>query len=358
MAVHHIIDDVCLESGGAQRIVRQLHGGLHEHGINSRLLTLCGPVDDVPSARSLGNSSPYTWHSFFFVLRYIHGHCGPGDIIHAHLFPTMLYVAIAVRILRWQGLVVCTEHSTSNRRRGRPIGKFIDSLIYPAYDRVYCISRGTKEALQAWMPSQTAKLHVVENGALLPSQQFEPRNAAEKIIIASVGRLYKLKNYRTALQAMALLTDVDFEYWIAGAGPEEESLKMLCTQLALDEKVKFYGYVADIFSFFRQADIFLIPSLWEGFGLAAVEAMNTGLPVIASNVAGLTEIIDTPNPCGLLVSPNGPEEIAHAVRSLLDSATRTEYGKNAFERSLAFSLERMIKQYADEYNRLLSHHFG
>ena len=80
--------------------------------------------------------------------------------------------------------------------------------------------------------------------------------------------------------------------------------------LGLEGKVRFLGHVDDVRGLLKKADIFLIPSRWEGFGLAAVEAMNAGLPVIASDVAGLREIVGRTPPSGLLVNPEKPGEIA------------------------------------------------
>lgn len=350
MRVHHIINDICLDRGGAQRIVRFLHQGLSERGIDSCIVALNGTTDNLSNVISTDCPSPYSWQAFWSVYRYLQKQCLPEDIVHGHLFPATLYIALAARLLRWPGRLVCTEHNTSNRRRGTTIGKLIDTQIYPNYEQIYCISNGTHDALQVWMPDQIDKLRVIENGTSLPCYLFKPRTPKNKIIVASAGRLNKQKNYETALQAMSLLRDVSIEYRIAGSGPEEIALKSLCVQLDLTDMVKFYGYVDNIFDFFRQADIFLMPSRWEGFGLAAVEAMNTGLPVIASRVSGLSEIVDTSTPCGILVSPDNPGEIAAAVKTFLDLETRLIYGKNAFDRSFRFSIEQMVSRYVDAYN--------
>ncbi len=352
MSVHHIINDIRLENGGAQRVVRSLHKGLCEQGVDSRLVALCDSSDSLEAAISLNNVSPYRWKTFFSVMRYVRQHCSPQDIIHVHLFPSLLYVAIATRLVGWKGQLVCTEHSTSNGRRSHPLGKLIDSFIYPAYDRIYSISQGTQNTLASWMPRQISHMRVVENGACLPHTAFRERGHREKLIVVSVGRLSKPKNYENALKAIALLDHSNFEYRIAGIGVEEAALKALCAELGLEKTVKFYGYVEDVVAFLQAADIFLMPSLWEGFGLAAVEAMNAGLPVVASNVIGLKEIFEVPEPCGLLINPNCPSEIAEAVETFWDAERRLLYGKNAFVRSLHFSHERMIQAYCDEYNLL------
>jgi glycosyltransferase involved in cell wall biosynthesis len=352
LRVHHIINDISLEKGGAQHLVSQLHRGLRERGMESRIVALCDSTADTIDAFSLNNISPYNFKAFISTFQYIRKHCLSEDIIHVHLFPSIFYVSLAVRLLRWPGLLVCTEHNTSNRRRKHPMGKLIDRLTYSMYQKIYCISKGTMNALQSWMPSQSGKLKVVENGIKLQYKQFFKKNKKETIVIASVGRLHKQKNYEVAIRAIAMLKNIAIEYRIAGTGSEAASLKALCNQLDLNNKIKFYGYVDDIFIFLNQADIFLMPSSWEGFGLAVVEAMNSGLPIIASNVEGIKEILNTLDPCCILTSPDDPNEIAVAVKTLLDENKRETYGKNAFSRSFAFSKERMIEGYINEYSQL------
>lgn len=352
LVVHHIINNIELEQGGAQRVVRQLHSGLRQQGVASRIVAICDSADGVVDTVSLKNTSPYGWRAFVSTLQYIRQHCSPEDIIHVHLFPALLHVSLAVRLLRWSGQLVCTEHNTSNRRRSHPMGRFIDGLVYPTYQRIYCISQGTLDSLKRWMPDQQNKLKVVENGVKLSHGEFSSKQKTDRLVIVSAGRLHKQKNYETAIRAIALLKDLNIEYRIAGIGSEENALRAQCSHLKLEDTVKFYGYVNNIDSFLTEADIFLMPSRWEGFGLAAVEAMNAGLPVIASNVPGIREVLDTPRPCGILVSPDSPDEIASAVRALKHQNKRQALGKRAFMRSRCFSEERMTERYRDEYNQL------
>ena len=169
-----------------------------------------------------------------------------------------------------------------------------------------------------------------------------------------MGRLHKIKNYEMALRALALLDGVDFEYRIAGVGSEEIRRKKLCDELHLNDRVTFCGYVQDVAEFLNDADVFLITSLWEGFGLAAVEAMNAGLPIIASDVAGLREIVGDGGQCGFLVDPPDAAAIADAIGELNDSGLRNRLGKSAFKRSLNYSKERMLDGYVAEYASLVT----
>lgn len=352
--VHHIINDADLENGGAQKIVRLLHTGLRDRGINSRLISVV-PSDGngIAEYRSLGLSRPYDFRAVWRLVRYLRRECDPGDVIHAHLFPTMLYISVAARLARWRGRLVCTEHSTHNRRRNTARGRVIDGLLYSRYDRIACISGGTREALAAWMPRFASKMVVVQNGTPLAFEHTSSRPGREKCIVVSAGRLSKPKNYDTALQAMAMLRDKSFEYRIAGVGPEENELRHLCVDLKISDRVRFLGFVEDIPQLLREADIFLMPSRWEGFGLAAVEAMNAGLPVVASDVEGLREIVGTDPPCGVFCDPLEPASIASAVKELLtDPEKRRRYGNNGHKRSFQFSADAMVEKYLEFYRSL------
>jgi len=354
LTIHHVINDADLENGGAQGVARRLHAGLRERGWGSRLVSVIrSEAKDDAGHSSFGLTSPYDLRAIARLVRYMRSECQAGDVIHAHLFPTMLYASMAARVAGWRGKLVCTEHSTSNRRRGTIRGRAIDRILYSRYDRVACISRGTRDNLATWMPSVAPRTVVVENGAPLAFNQIPERGPTERPIIVSVGRLSKPKNYDTALRALALLQDHPFEYRIAGTGPEEDALRRLCTQLGLDDRVRFLGFVEDVPSLLRDADIFLMPSRWEGFGLSAVEAMNAGLPVIVSDVDGLREIVAASPPCGLFVDPLDPSSIAKAVQQLLDAPeARQSYGLAGYQCSQRYSIDAMVDNYMKFYRSL------
>nr|MDU9045615.1 glycosyltransferase family 4 protein [Candidatus Electrothrix aestuarii] len=350
--IHQIINN--LERAGAQILVRQLHEALLFNGIDSRLVSLTAFSSSEPiTYQSLGFFECYNLRAIAALYAYIKNNCKPNDIIHVHLFPAMLYVSLAVRLTGWQGTLICTEHNTHNRRRNRYIGKIIDSILYSRYRKIICISKGTKDALVTWMPSLRPKLSIISNGIPLTYNRFPIRQFREKPIIISVGSLSKQKNYDIAIRAMHLISDIDYEYWIAGEGSEEDNLKSLCKSLNLDKKIRFLGLIEDVPSLLKEADIFLMPSLWEGFGLAAVEAMNAGLPLIVSDVPGLREIVASLEECALLVPPNEPHRISQAVRELLiNPDKRVIFGKNAYLRSSAFSIEETIENHIKFYSTI------
>jgi glycosyltransferase involved in cell wall biosynthesis len=354
VTIHHVINDGYTKNGGAERVARLLHQELQSRQLASRLVSVVhSDGNGASDCLSLGLASPYDIRAVWRLALYMKRECRRGDVIHAHLFPSNLYASLSARIVGWQGRLVCTEHSTSNRRRGTLPGWATDRVTYSRYDHVACISAGTRDALAAWMPTITQRLVVIENGVPLVFKQVPLRLPREKPIVVSVGTLRRAKNYDVAIKALSLLKELPFEYRIAGTGPEEHALRSLCEQLQLTDRIRFLGFVEDVPQLLRETDIFLMPSRWEGFGLAAVEAMNAGLPLIASDVEGLREIVAASPPCGIFVDPSDPSSIAQALRELLvDPEKRQSYGQAAHRRSQQFSLDRMVEKYLDFYNSL------
>jgi len=355
MRIHHIINSFDSKNGGAEIVVGQLHQKLRALGTESYILGLESQTEQLIHASSLGLDNAYCAKALKGIQSYIKQNCINGDIVHAHLFPSNLYCSLIRKFTSWDGPLVCTEHSTSNRRRISILGRIIDHLIYPSYDRIVCVSQGVKKELDQWMPRCKQKTQVILNGVKLNYIKYKPRNDNNEPVIVSVGRLCEAKNYANTLQAIALLPNIHFKYYVAGAGEKEESLKELCSKLKLDHKVTFLGHVTNVYCLLEKADIFLIPSRWEGFGLAAVEGMNAGLPIIAGDVIGLRDLINYQKPCGILVDPNNRAKIAEAIKTLVQQPQiRLKYGRNAFETSKEYDFDEMVYAYTEFYKEVQS----
>lgn len=357
MEVHHIINSYSLMSGGAEKLVRSMHVSMRDRGIASRIFGLQAHEDaQLASAESLGLKSPYSLKAILGIRNYVEKNVRAGDVVHAHLFPANLYVSLLKQLGSISVPVVTTEHSTFNSRRNTLIGRVIDPVLYRGFDRIFTISDGVKRALINWQPATARRVSTVQNGIRFLFSDVYHRSEKGMPVILSVGGLRRPKNYETMLRAMALLNEYEFEYWIAGDGSERSALEKLSVELGIRSKVRFLGHVADIKPLLEQADIFLMASRWEGFGLAVVEAMNASLAVVVSNVDGLSEIVNSELLCAKFVSPDSPASISQAVRELLCSKEqRNQLGRAGFQRSKYFSEDRMINRYIEEYEDVLNH---
>lgn len=225
---------------------------------------------------------------------------------------------------------------------------------YSRYDWIACISHGTRDALAAWLPQLSSSLAVVPNGSVPVFDNHIKRENEGCLNIISVGRLEYPKNYGNILEALSFLKDLNWSYTIAGEGAEASVLKKKSKDLDLAGRVHFAGYVENVSDLLKASDLFLIPSRWEGFGLAAVEAMNASLPIVASEVDGLREVVGENGECGVLVDPQSPSSIADGTQGmLLDKVRRHRCGEKAFCRSHEFSADRMVDDYGKLYKTLV-----
>jgi len=180
MRVVQVINSFGYGSGGAERLAQDLHVDLLAAGIDAHLVGLeACEIAGLRNAVSLGFSSPYNPGVLLALRKYLGKLTPRPDVIHAHLFPTSACVSGLKKMGGIPCPVVFTEHNTSNRRREKAIFKPIDGAIYSAFKNIYCISDGTKDALLAAYPQLAGKTEVIENGATLRFDLFEPRKVIE-----------------------------------------------------------------------------------------------------------------------------------------------------------------------------------
>ena len=340
-----------LSQGGAERLVLDLHDQYQSMGHDSRVIGLAGEevLSGTDGLWCTGSPSPYHY-SVAGRLEDLFK-CEPfmdAEIVHVHLFPALLRVPRILMKAGWRGALFASEHSTSNRRRKAFWGSFADNFTYRHYKKIVCVSDAVKDSLVSWKPALSRNTVVIHNGARLslfnPSERKAFHNPP---VVLSVGRLTPAKNYSTALKAVSKLAEGKkplFKWLIAGDGALKEELEQQTRHLSLEGIVTFLGPRDDIPDLMREADIFLIPSLWEGFGIAAVEAMASGLPVIAADVPGLKEVVGTETGC--LVKPSSTDEIAAALTALLNNPTAAlEMGANGPLKAEDYSLERCAQEH-------------
>lgn len=171
----------------------------------------------------------------------------------------------------------------------------------------------------------------------------------EEFFLISVGELRENKNQSAILKALGILKNkgmdmANFRYGLLGAGRQEPELRNLAECLGLGNVAVFYGYRQDIRPFLKAADALIFPSIREGLGMAALEAMSTGLPVIASDNRGTREYMIN-NENGLVARENTPEEFARLIEGMHES--REGWSGSPKSRELIRqSVEKFEKQYA------------
>ena len=161
--------------------------------------------------------------------------------------------------------------------------------------------------------------------------------------IIYVGTIQPRKNLIRLMEAVARIEGIKLII-VGKTGWEYEEILDAPKRLGIEDRVKFLGYVATdkLANLLNGATAFVLPSLWEGFGIPVLEAMACGIPVIVSNVSSLPEVVGK---AGLLVDPYSVDQIEQAIRLLMtDAKLRQKYSKAGLAQSQNFSWEKMAKQ--------------
>lgn len=231
--------------------------------------------------------------------------------------------------------------------------------LYPRADHVIALSDGVAQELLGLVPRLEGRISVVPNAG--PPLTAPGRAGVElsrpvgKKLIVACGRLVEQKGYRYLLEALARLRDrEDAHLWILGEGPLRASLGELADSLGLRDRVEFLGFRENPHAYMQAADVFVLSSLWEGFGNVIVEAMAAGTAVVATDCPhGPSEIIqDEEN--GILVPPADPAALAHALARLLGEAgLRSRLSEAALQRSQDFDPPAIARRYAEVFSKVL-----
>lgn len=174
------------------------------------------------------------------------------------------------------------------------------------------------------------------------------------IVISSVGELSKRKNHQIVIKALKILDDSRIKYLIVGEGNEEKELNKLVKELNLENRVYFLGYRRDVRKILHSSSIFIFPSRREGLGLAGIEAMAAGIPVIASSRHGILEYAIN-NVTALTCNPDKEYEFANAINIILqDEFKANKLTENAYSVIEKFdinnSLNAMQQFYTENFN--------
>jgi len=280
------------------------------------------------------------------------------DVAYTWMFTANAFGRAAAR---WAGtpILVAGEMDTGHKPA---LHHLIDRRMAAWTDVIVANSEGVREygRRHGWPED---KVRVIHNGIDLAEISGEPQLEAPLpdvppgyTVALTTCRLTRQKGLLYLIWAMALLdfAKADVHLWIAGDGPErgrleEEAGRLLGTA----SRVKFLGRRNDVPALLRRADLFVLPSLHEGLSNSVLEAMLAGKPVVVSNVAGMSELVDGGG-CGLLVEPGSPKSIAAGIYQLMvhpDRRERMAREGQARIREL-FSAERFVKTHEDLFAEL------
>jgi len=247
---------------------------------------------------------------------------------------------------------VATHDYPARTLNGR-IARYLIRRFYNRASSIICNSSGVVESLSA-IGVERELCRVVGNpqeineinraGAASPSRLWRTNG---KLRLIAVGRLIPQKGFDVLLPALGRLAhETDFECLILGRGPLQRTLERQREALGLTQHVTFFGWDDNPFAAIHDADVFLLPSRWEGFGNVLLEAMALGRPIVAADCPGSPRWLLEDGKFGMLFENENSESLYQALEPLaLDAEMRADYGRRAARRAEDFSVEAMAQEY-------------
>jgi glycosyltransferase involved in cell wall biosynthesis len=275
-------------------------------------------------------------------------HATRADIVHTHLVHADAYGAVAAK-LRGARLV-STKHNDDPFRAGR--FRHVERALSRLADRVIAITDALRDFNVERVGVDARKIQTIHYGLddLPEAWGVNPPDdvPADARVLLSVARLTLQKGIDVAIRALPLLPG-DAVLVVLGEGPERASLESLAVELGVADRVFLLGRVPDVAAWLRRATVLVHPARWEGFGLGVLEGMLAGLPVVASDVSSLPELV-LDGTTGVLVQPDDPSALALGVAGALEHPELGVAGRARAERR--FSVARMADRTAELYSRL------
>ncbi len=359
MKVLHVINSLAI--GGAEKLVVDslvyYKNELEQVDLLALKKTKKNFEERVPNNTKIDFLTNKSIYSPILILKII-PYLKKYDIFHVHLFPALYWVVLAKLISFSKVKIVYTEHSTENKRRKNKILKYLDRFIYGKLDFIGCISEATKHNLENHLNNRNKNISVIFNGIDLKDFVNSEDNSnnsydffeKDSFILIQVSSFRVQKDQKTVIRALQLLPE-KIKLILVGDGNLRASNEELVKELNLQNRVKFLGIRNDIPMLMQYADVCILSSLYEGFGLAILEGMASKKPSIASNVDGLREIVEN---YGLLFEQGSEKQLSYQIMKLYQNKLYyNEVAIKCYRRALEFDIKQMVNQYIKVYENVI-----
>lgn len=352
LKILHVVSS--LKVGGMEQLVVRIAAGQRQRGYEASILSL-RPGDlaiDAENAgipvRLLNSSGPLTRIGRAASVFLNHG----VGIIHAHNATSLWYTRLGKKLTGSPVVITCHGRLREDARVGT-------EAEWKSTDAVVAVSNETAKGFDR--PSLKNKLSVIYNGMDSPEparsrgQVRAELGIDERPVVIIVARIDGMKGHDTLLRAAAVVKQHgrSITTLIVGNGVVEHEMKALARELGIESEVRFLGYRTDVTDLLAASDIFALPSRTEGLPISALEAMAQGLPVIATPVGGVPELVEDGR-TGILIPVDDPKSLSEAIERLVgESLLRSSMG-DAGRRRVAgqFSFDGMLDQYDALYHEL------
>lgn len=272
------------------------------------------------------------------------------EAVHTHL-DVIKYATLAARLA---GGIPCvhTVHTLAQEEAEGRIQKIINKTYFSlGWSTPVALSPEVRDSITAFYGLAEGQVPMVYNGIDLSGfQSKESYGVGENPRIVHVGRFTELKNHAVLLEAFRLILErfpgccLD----LVGDGETLEDTKAKAAALGLGERVRFLGAQENVRPYLEGADLFVLPSRYEGMPMTILEAMAAGLPIVASRVGGIPDMVSD-GQSALLVQPEAAEVANACIRLLGSEELRRRLGQRALADSARFSAGAMAERYLSLY---------
>jgi glycosyltransferase involved in cell wall biosynthesis len=349
-----------MEAAGAQEVAYQLHAGLSRKGHDSELWFLYTKRPAYAGLRGVSSilDHPPSLQEYFAIAgrlyRMLRKHRSDVVITHTQ-YSNVLGQVIATAVGVSKRIAV--HHGPRSKDSWVP--RIGDCLLghTGGYSNIVMVSEAVKHSAQCCLRSYSRRIRVIRNGVerVMQCDKTDLRAKwgipSNKSVLLAVGRLSRQKNHVTLIRALRSIPETYLV--VVGDGELASESRRQVAALSLSERVVFTGEVSkeQVYGWMSCADLFVLPSLWEGLSMAALEALSRGMATVASDIPQNREVFGD---AALFVPATDVTALACAIKGVLgDAVLIRKLRSKAVERAPFFSVETMI----DEYERLLwSHH--
>ncbi len=348
-----------LSGGGIQRATIRLIKEFEKQKIQTTLVVVNGEgqlKNDLPTAcKYVDLNCKKTLYASFRLAKHLFKE-KPEVVISSQTHLNVLLIIIRM-LIRFPRILIVREHITFNKEiavgkgileRFRPL---MIRLFYPFASKVVAVSKGSAGSIYQ-LAKYKKEIRVIFNGIeqneikLKAKQSYEsPWIEDSKLkVIVGMGRLIYQKNFSLLLRAFSLIEDKNLRLIIFGEGPELRNLKALCNELDIQSRVHLHGYIDNPFPAMNEANLFVLPSRWEGFANVVIEALSCGLPIVATDCPGGPSEILRNKPFGTIVPVEDASAMANSIQALIGK----DYDRGEIIKySEKFDIEKVAKQYIE-----------
>ena len=351
-----------LATGGAEKLIVDTVPLYQEKGIEMDVLVLVGKhypfykkleASSTGNIFSLGLKSVYNPLAIIKIIPFLKKY----DIVHVHLFPVQYFVVLAKWLSFSKTKLIFTEHSTSNRRLKNKIFKSFDKYIYKGYSKIICITKEIQVIILAHTGFSKDRTELISNGVpvfeynqAVPFDKTDLKFEITDKLLIQVSSFQEPKDQKTLIKSIVHLPAF-IKLILVGDGVLKQECENLVKKLQLEKRVFFLGVRTDVPRLLKTADIVVLSSKYEGLSLSSIEGMASGKPFIASDVAGLSEVVSG---AGVLFTQGDENELAQKIMELFNDERQYQaVAKSCEMRANQYDIKNMIAQHISLYESLV-----